>query len=120
MERHDSSSNIPLLPVAERIIKDYWNDPICTEKGVVLPVRSNQKMNDYLKEIAALCDINIPLTFHIARHTFATTVTLANKVPIETVSRLLSHEKIATTQPYAQVLDNKISDDMSILREKYG
>lgn len=119
MERNDSSSNIPLLPAAEAIINRYRNDPYCIEEGVALPVRSNQKMNEYIKEIADLCEIRIPLTFHIARHTFATTVTLSNKVPIETVSRLLAHQRIATTQDYAQVLDNKISDDMSGLREKF-
>lgn len=119
-ERNDSASNIPLLPAAEAIVNKYSNDPMCIEKGLVLPVRSNQKMNEYLKEIADLCEIKIPLTFHIARHTFATTVTLSNKVPIETVSKLLAHQKIATTQEYAQILDHKISDDMSILREKFA
>jgi site-specific recombinase XerD len=119
-ERNDSASNIPLLPAAEAIVNKYSNDPMCVEKGLVLPVRSNQKMNEYLKEIADLCEIKIPLTFHIARHTFATTVTLSNKVPIETVSKLLAHQKIATTQEYAQILDHKISDDMSILREKFA
>ncbi len=119
MERNDSSSNIPLLPAAEKIMLHYQDDQECTEKGVAFPVRSNQKMNEYLKEIADLCDIRIPLTFHIARHTFATTITLSNKVPIETVSRMLAHHKIATTQDYAQILDNKISDDMSELRKKY-
>lgn len=118
-ERNDSSSNIPILPAAEKIMNHYKNDPVCIEKGVVFPVRSNQKMNEYLKEIADLCGITIKMTFHIARHTFATTVTLSNKVPIETVSKMLAHQKIATTQEYAQVLDNKISDDMSGLREKF-
>lgn len=120
MERNDSSSNIPLLPAAESIINRYRNDPYCIEKGFALPVRSNQKMNEYIKEIADLCEIRIPLTFHIARHTFATTVTLSNKVPIETVSKMLAHQRIATTQDYAQVFDNKISDDMSALREKFS
>jgi len=119
MEKNDSSSNIPLLPVAEKILSRYKNDPVCIEKGVVLPVRSNQKMNEYLKEIADLCGITIKMTFHIARHTFATTVTLSNKVPIETVSKMLAHQKIATTQEYAQILDSKISDDMNGLREKF-
>jgi site-specific recombinase XerD len=95
MEREDSTSNIPLLPIAEAIVKRYQNDLLCMEKGVVFPVQSNQKMNEYLKEIADLCDIRVPLTFHIARHTFATTVTLSNKVPIETVSKMLAHQKIA-------------------------
>jgi len=107
------------MPTAEKIVNTYQNDPDCLKKNVVLPVRSNQKTNEYLKEIAELCDIRIPLTFHVARHTFAITVTLSNKVPIETVSKMLAHEKIATTQQYAQVLDIKVSDDMNSLREKF-
>jgi site-specific recombinase XerD len=77
---------------------------------------SNQKMNSYLKEIADLCGIEKPLTYHIARHTFATTVTLVNKVPIETVSKMLGHATIKQTQDYAQVVEEKISKDMMDLR----
>lgn len=120
MEREDCMSNVPLLPAAEDIILKYGEMQKCISKGVVFPVCSNQKTNEYLKEIAALCDIEINLTFHIARHTFATTVTLSNKVPIETVSRMLAHRKLSTTQEYAQVLDDKVSTDMSGLRIKYG
>jgi integrase len=101
-ERHDSFSNIPLLPVAEAVLKKYVNDSYCTASGFALPVRSNQKTNEYLKEIADLCSITKRLTFHLARHTFATTITLANKVPIETVSKMLAHSTIAMTQQYAQ------------------
>lgn len=119
-KKHDSQSNIPLLPAAEAIIRRYADVPECINAGLVLPVKSNQKTNEYLKEIADLCGIQTNLTFHIARHTFATTVTLANKVPIETVSRMLAHQKLSTTQEYAQVLDNKVSLDMSSLRKKYG
>ena len=75
-------------------------------------------MNAYLKEIAAVCNIKKPLTMHIARHTFATTITLSNNVPIETVSKLLGHTKLATTQIYAQVLDTKISKDMLALSKQ--
>jgi integrase/recombinase XerD len=75
-------------------------------------------MNSYLKEIAAVCNIKKPLTMHIARHTFATTITLSNNVPIETVSKLLGHTKLATTQIYAQVLDTKISKDMLALSKQ--
>lgn len=77
---------------------------------------SNQKMNSYLKEIADLCGIEKPLTYHIARHTFATTVTLVYKVPIETVSKMLGHATIKQTQDYAQVVEEKISNDMKDLR----
>ena len=77
-------------------------------------------MNAYLKEIAALCNINKELTFHIARHTFATTVTLCNGIPIETVSKMLGHSSIKQTQHYAKILDRKVSDDMKILRDKFN
>ncbi|MDT8416968.1 MAG: site-specific integrase [Lutibacter sp.] len=77
---------------------------------------SNQKVNSYLKEIAEACGIKKNLTFHVARHTFATTVTLTNGVPIETVSKLLGHTKLATTQIYAKVIERKVSDDMRALR----
>ena len=77
-------------------------------------------MNAYLKEIAALCNINKELTFHIARHTFATTVTLSNGIPIETVSKMLGHSSIKQTQHYAKILDRKVSDDMQILRSKFS
>jgi site-specific recombinase XerD len=75
-------------------------------------------MNSYLKEIADLCRIQKNLTFHMARHTFATTVTLNNGVPIETVSKLLGHTKIATTQIYARVLERKVSEDIEMLKRK--
>jgi len=81
-------------------------------------MKSNQKMNAYLKEIAGLCGIEKNLTTHTARHTFATTVTLENGVPIETVSKMLGHTKITTTQIYARVKRKKISEDMQKLRDK--
>lgn len=110
-------SNVPLLPTAMEIVEKYYDHPICVESGKLLPVKSNQKMNAYLKEVADLCGIHKNLTMHIARHTFATTVTLSNGVPIETVSKMLGHTKIATTQIYAQVLDNKVSADMQKLKD---
>ena len=84
----------------------------------ILPVLSNQKMNAYLKEIADLCGIQKNLTFHLARHTFATTITLSNGVPIESVSKMLGHKNLQTTQHYAKILDRKVSDDMAALRER--
>lgn len=75
-------------------------------------------MNAYLKEIADVCGIKKTFTFHIARHTFAITVTLSNGVPIETVSKMLGHKNLKTTQHYAKILDRKVSDDMEVLREK--
>jgi len=76
-------------------------------------------MNAYLKEIADVCGISKSLTYHIARHTFATTVTLSNGVPIETVSKMLGHRNLKTTQHYAKILDLKVSRDMKSLRDKY-
>jgi len=86
----------------------------------MLPVLSNQKMNSYLKEIADLCSITKKMTFHTARHTFATTITLTNGVSIETVSKMLGHKNLKTTQHYAKILDIKVSDDMKGLREKFA
>ncbi len=96
----------------------YDEHPDCKLKGMVLPVLSNQKMNSYLKEIADQCSIKKTLTFHIARHTFATTVTLSNNIPIETVSKMLGHKDLKTTQHYAKVLDAKVRKDMRVLDRK--
>ena len=85
----------------------------------LFPVITNEKLNLYLKEIADACGITKNLTFHMARHTFATTVTLSNGVPIETVSKLLGHSKIASTQIYARVVERKVSDDMQKLQEQF-
>ena len=110
--------SVPLLPVPMKIVKRYAYDPYCVQYDKLLPVVSNQRYNSYLKELATICGINKELTSHIARHTFATTVTLSNGVPIETVSKMLGHTKLSTTQIYAKVLDHKVSDDMRDLREK--
>jgi site-specific recombinase XerD len=113
-----SKSNVPLLPKALEILSKYENDPECINENKLLPVLSNQKMNAYLKEIATIVGIKKTLTFHLARHTFATTVTLTNGVPIESVSEMLGHRSIRTTQIYAKVIDKKVSQDMSELRKK--
>ncbi|MDP9075870.1 MAG: site-specific integrase [Bacteroidota bacterium] len=115
----DTPTKVPLLPAALTILEKYSNDPVCMIKGKALPVSTNQKMNAYLKEITGVCGINKNLTFHTARHTFATTVTLSNGVPIETVSKMLGHTNIKTTQHYAKILDLKVSRDMALLKEKY-
>ncbi|HAR39392.1 MAG: recombinase [Bacteroidetes bacterium GWD2_45_23] len=114
----DTRSNIPLLPIASSILKKYEDHPQVVNQEKLLPILSNQKMNSYLKEIADVCEINKELTFHIARHTFATTVTLSNGVPIESVSKMLGHKNLKTTQHYAKILDLKVSVDMRILKEK--
>jgi len=116
----DTRSNIPLLPIAKALLEKYENHPQAVSQEKLLPILSNQKMNSYLKEIADVCEINKELTFHIARHTFATTVTLSNGVPIESVSKMLGHKNLKTTQHYAKILDLKVSDDMKILREKFN
>lgn len=116
----DTRSNIPLLPFSAAIIEKYHNHPQSSNQGRLLPILSNQKMNSYLKEIADLCGIQKELTFHIARHTFATTVTLTNGVPIESVSKMLGHKNLHTTQHYAKILDLKVSDDMKVLKDKFG
>ena len=110
-------SSVPILPEAQSILDKYVNDPQVVHSKKVLPVATNQKVNAYLKEIAVLCKITKTLTFHLARHTFATTVTLARGVPIETVSKMLGHTNLTTTQHYAKVLDLKISQDMQALKE---
>lgn len=109
---------IPLLPKAIAIIEKYKMHPKVIHEGKLLPGMSNQKLNTYLKEIADLCDIDKNLTFHIARHTFATTVTLTNGVPIESISKMLGHTKLSTTQIYAKVVESKLSHDMNELRHK--
>ncbi|XMO85923.1 site-specific integrase [Algibacter sp. AS12] len=114
----DTRSNIPLLPTAIAILKKYRKYPNLLKNDKLLPVLSNQKMNAYLREIADLCGISKNLTFHLARHTFATTVTLTNGVPIESVSKMLGHKSLRTTQHYAKILDRKVSDDMKALRDK--
>jgi site-specific recombinase XerD len=110
--------NIPLLPKAVEIIQKYKSHPRAQHHDTLLPTMSNQKLNSYLKEIADICRIKKNLTFHLARHTFATTVTLSNGVPIESVSKMLGHTKISTTQIYARVVEKKLGDDMDKLQER--
>ncbi len=113
-----TKSNIPVLPTAMMILEKYENSPLLVN-GKVLPVLTNQKMNAYLKEIADLSGIKKKLTTHLARHTFATTVTLSNGVSIESVSKMLGHKSVRTTQHYAKILNRKVSEDMQILRRKF-
>lgn len=117
-QKTNSSTRVPLLPEASLIIEKYKSNPKCLYSGLALPVLSNQKMNSYLKEIASIAGISKDLTFHIARHTFATTITLNHGVPIETVSKMLGHSNIKQTQHYAKLTDKKISDDMRELKLK--
>lgn len=117
-QKTGNETNIPLLPKALELIEKYTDHPICLQRKSVFPVSSNQKMNEYLKEIATLCKIDRDLNTHLARHTFATTITLTNGVPIETVSKMLGHSSIRTTQVYAKVIEQKIGEDMDRLNER--
>lgn len=110
--------NVMLLDIPLAIIKKYETNPVCLAKSCILPVISNQHFNSYLKEIAVICNINKHLTSHIARHTFATTVTLANGISLESVSAMLGHASIKTTQIYAKVVQSKLSVEMKSLKEK--
>ena len=116
-QKTDTNVNVPLLDIPLKILAKYKNN---LSNKVLLPVLSNQKMNSYLKEIGDLCGIDKNLTFHLARHTFATTITLAKGVPIETVSKMLGHTNIQTTQIYARITNSKISNDMEDLAGKLG
>ncbi|MCD8739712.1 site-specific integrase [Mucilaginibacter roseus] len=110
--------NVPVLNEPERLLNKYKGNVRAAANGTIFPKLSNQKMNSYLKELAELCRINKVLTFHMARHTFATTVTLVNGVPIETVSKLLGHTSMRSTQVYAKVIERKVSEDMAALKGK--
>lgn len=115
-QKTNTPSRIPLLGPALDIIAKYHDHPKSNNENTLLPVVSNQKMNAYLKEISTICGINKELTFHCARHTFATTVTLSNGVPIESVSKMLGHKSIRTTQHYAKITDRKVANDMDNLK----
>lgn len=108
--------NIPLLDIPLEILRKYADYPAYKKKGVLLPVPCNQKMNSYLKEIADLCQIKKNLTTHTARHSYATSVCLANGVSIENVAKMLGHSNIKMTQHYARVLDSSILKDMNNVR----
>ena len=116
-QKTKTNVNVPLLPMAEKILKKYEGQ---FQDGEILPVLSNQKMNAYLKEIGDICEIEKKITFHLARHTFATTMTLGKGVPIESVSKMLGHTNIQTTQIYARITNDKISRDMETLSKNLG
>jgi len=109
---------VPLLPIPLAIIEKYKSHPYCSAKKRLLPIRANSNFNGYLKEIAAICHINKELTTHTGRHTFATSVTLENDVPLETVGKMLGHSSIKSTQRYARVTRKKISNNMNELKTK--
>lgn len=111
-------STIPLLGIPAKILEKYKDHPMVVAKGCMLPVISNQRMNSYLAEIATLAKVKKHLTTHIARHSFAT-ISLRNHVPIESISKMLGHADIQTTQIYAKMVDEAISEDMQKMRSKF-
>lgn len=117
-EKTNTSERVPLLPISLEVVEKYKNTPYCMLHNCLLPVSSNQRFNGYLKELAAICGIKKHLTTHTARHTFATTVTLEHDVPIETVSQMLGHKSIRTTQIYAKITQKKVSNNMKALRNR--
>ena len=119
-KKNDNPVKIPLLPKPLALIDQYKMNVEAIVNNTIFPAISNQKMNAYLKEVATLAKITKNLTFHMGRHTFATTVALSNGMPIETISKLLGHTKLTTTQIYAKVVEEKVAEDMRLLREKLG
>ncbi len=108
-------SKVKLLDIPLSILRKY--EPV-RNADFLLPVMSNAKYNLYLKELAEACGIEKRVTSHLARHTFATTVTYANGVPIETISKMLGHTKLSTTQIYARIIDQTVSRDMDLLASR--
>lgn len=111
--------NIPLLNPAQQILEKYKDHPECVTKGVLLPTLCNQKMNVYLKELATICGIEKEICTHVARHSFATSVALANGVSIENVAKMLGHSNTNMTRHYARVLDKSIKRDMAQVNSKF-
>jgi len=117
-EKNSLPVKVPLLPQAIKIIERYWEDIRSIEQETLFPYVSNRTINEKLKVIGELCGFTAFLHFKKARHTFGTTVTLCNNVPLETVSKMMGHKKLATTQIYARVIEKKVSSDMKELKEK--
>ena len=117
-QKNDNVSNVPLLDQAMELIEKYADHPDCVSKNKLLPMKSNQKLNAYLKELADICEITKPLTMHIASHTFATTVLLSNGVSMEATSKMLGHSSIKTTQIYGKILETRVGSEMEILKAK--
>ena len=117
-EKTNNICNIPLLSIPKQILEKYKDNPYCMDKGTLLPVPCNQKMNSYLKEIADLCSIKKNLTTHTARHSFASVIALANNVSLPNVAKMLGHSSTRMTQHYAKVLDQTILRDMQAVEKQ--
>ncbi len=118
-QKTDVLSVVPLLPQAEVILRKYCPDfESCSANHPIFTGRSISNRNVVLKKIAKECKIDKKLTTHVARHTFATTITLSNDVPLETVSKMLGHKSLRMTQHYAKIIDKKIGRDMEKLTAK--
>mgnify|MGYP002746120390 FL=1 len=117
-EKTNNLCNIPLLSIPKQILEKYKDNPYCMDKGTLLPVPCNQKMNSYLKEIADLCGIKKNLTTHTARHSFASVIALANNVSLPNVAKMLGHSSTRMTQHYAKVLDQTILRDMQAVEKQ--
>jgi integrase len=117
-QKTGSSTNVPLLPQALKIIEKYKENPLCLQRGTVLPVASNQKMNEYLKEIALLCAFPFTLNTHMARRTFGSTVTLQNNVPINVVKEMLGHSSVKQTEAYAITEQVTVGREMALLNKR--
>jgi integrase len=117
-QKSKSPTDIPLLPKALEIMDKYKSHPVCIQRNAVLPVRSNQKMNAYLKEIAAICNIGSTLNTHKARRTFASTVTLNNGVPISIVKEMMGHSSVKQTEAYALTEQETVGHEMTKLAKR--
>lgn len=111
-QKTNNMCNIPLLPIALQLIEKYKNHPDCIESGLLFPIPSNQRYNSYLKEVADICGITKHISSHVARHSYATSVCLANGVSLDNVAKMLGHSDTKMTQHYARVLDSSIMKDM--------
>ncbi|WP_026707074.1 site-specific integrase [Flavobacterium frigidarium] len=117
-QKTGSATNVPLLPQALKIIDKYKDHPLCIQRGTVLPVASNQKMNEYLKEIALLCAFPFTLNTHMARRTFGRTVTLQTNVPINVVKEMLGHSSVKQTEAYAITEQVTVGREMALLNKR--
>jgi site-specific recombinase XerD len=118
--KSNTQCDIPLIPRAERILNKYSNHPVIEHSGHLLPIKSDQKVNEYLKEIADLCGIDKRLCWYAGRHTFATIIVLANGVSLESLSKMMGHKRTTQTQHYAKILNSQVSNDMKKVKAKYS